>query len=82
MEIVELSRMSAFRPAGLRQGDIILGMDRWETLSMANVDFILSRPEFAHEINGPLKAIKVVFLRGTDVMYTNIALERLNDAGT
>lgn len=46
---------------GIRQGDILVGMHKWETISLENVTYILSLPEL-----GQLDPIKFYIIRGNE----------------
>jgi serine protease Do len=54
---------------GIRRGDVLVGMHVWETISMENVSYILSRTEFLE--SSPLK---FYILRGSETLYGYIAL--------
>ena len=54
---------------GIRRGDVLVGMHVWETISMDNVEYILSRTEFLE--SSPLK---FYILRGSETLYGYIAL--------
>ena len=49
---------------GIRQGDVLVGMHIWETISMENIAYILSRPDLSDL--GPLK---FYILRGNETLY-------------
>ncbi len=55
---------------GIRKGDILVGLHKWETASLSNLDYILSRPEL--ESLGPLK---FVVLRGDEAFYGNLSIQ-------
>jgi len=46
---------------GIRQGDILVGMHKWETISQENVTYILNLPELAQ-----LDPIKFYIIRGNE----------------
>lgn len=52
---------------GIRRGDILVGMHKWETVSMANVQFILGSPEFAR-----VQPVKFYLLRGSETLYGHL----------
>ena len=55
---------------GIRRGDVLVGMHVWETISLENVAYILSRPEF----NGT--PLKFFILRGSETLYGFLALAK------
>lgn len=54
---------------GIRQGDVLVGMHIWETVSLDNVAYILKRPEFASQ-----SPIKFFILRGSETLYGHLPL--------
>ncbi len=54
---------------GIRQGDVLVGMHIWETVSLDNVAYILKRPEFASQ-----DPIKFFILRGSETLYGHLPL--------
>jgi serine protease Do len=55
---------------GIRRGDVLVGMHVWETISLENVAYILSRPEFS---STPLKFF---ILRGSETLYGFLAVAK------
>jgi serine protease Do len=49
---------------GIRTGDVLVGMHIWETISLENISYILSRPDLSDI--GPLK---FYILRGSETLY-------------
>lgn len=49
---------------GLRQGDVLVGMHLWETISLDNVEYIIRRPDFANFL-----PLKFFVLRGNETYY-------------
>lgn len=49
---------------GIHRGDVLVGMHIWETISLANVDYILSRPDVQ-----ALNPVKFFILRGSETLY-------------
>jgi serine protease Do len=47
MSIAEVAPDGAARRAGLQRGDILIGLHQWETLSLDNVNYVLTHPELA-----------------------------------
>lgn len=63
-------RVLAVRPdspasfQGIRYGDILVGMHKWETISLDNVSYILDSDEFRQS-----QPIKFYILRGNETLY-------------
>jgi serine protease Do len=47
LAVVELTNEGAAAKAGIQKGDILVGLDKWETLNLDNVSFVLSHPDLA-----------------------------------
>ena len=47
MEVTAVNRGSAAAKAGIRKGDILVGLQQYETLSLDNVNYVLNLPEVA-----------------------------------
>ena len=45
LEVVAINGEGPASRAGIRSGDILVGLHNWETLSMNDVNFVLSHPE-------------------------------------
>lgn len=45
LKVVAIKPDGPARKQGIRQGDILVGMHVWETISLDNVEYILNRPE-------------------------------------
>jgi serine protease Do len=45
--VTEVSTDSVAGKAGLRQGDILIGLHQWETVSLDNVNYVLTHPELS-----------------------------------
>ncbi len=54
---------------GIRRGDVLVGMHVWETITPDNVDYILSRPDFAE-----IEPVKFYILRGSEILYGHLAV--------
>jgi serine protease Do len=52
---------------GIRQGDVLVGMHVWETISLENVSYILNRSDF-----GDLDPIKFYILRGNETLFGHL----------
>jgi serine protease Do len=49
---------------GIHRGDVLVGMHIWETISQANVEYILTRPDVQN-----LTPLKFFILRGGETLY-------------
>ncbi|NQT15625.1 MAG: trypsin-like peptidase domain-containing protein, partial [Planctomycetes bacterium] len=49
---------------GIRSGDVLVGMHIWETVSLKNVDYVVSRPDLTK-----LNPVKFYILRGNETLY-------------
>jgi serine protease Do len=56
---------------GIRRGDVLVGMHRWETTSMSHVSYVLARPEFAK-----LEPIKFYIVRGHETLSGQLTVAR------
>jgi len=54
---------------GIRRGDILVGMHKWETVSLDNVQFILGSAEFTR-----VQPVKFYLLRGSETLYGHLRL--------
>jgi len=63
-------KVTAVRPdgpaaqRGVRRGDILVGMHKWETISLDNVLYILNNPEFRN-----VQPVKFFVVRGEETLY-------------
>lgn len=54
---------------GIREGDVLVGMHVWETVSLENVSYILNRPDF-----DSLEPVKFYILRGKETLYGHLSV--------
>jgi len=47
LEIVELNPNGVAGKAGIKKGDILVGLHQWETLTLDNVIYVLTNPDLA-----------------------------------
>ena len=59
---------------GIRRGDILVGMHKWETVSLENVAFILNNDEFAQA-----QPAKFYILRGSETLYGHLRVSVVSD---
>ncbi len=68
-------QVTALRPdgpaarQGMRKGDVLVGMHKWETVSLDNVNYILNRPDL-HKSG----RVKFFVLRGSETLYGHLPL--------
>jgi serine protease Do len=67
MEIVNVRADGAAAKAGLKKGDILVGLHQWETLSMDNVTYVLSHPDLT-----TFNPMSFFILRGGQVRRGNL----------
>jgi serine protease Do len=53
MLVLDVAAGSAAATAGIQKGDILVGLDRWETINLDNVSFVLNHKDLASLL--PLK---------------------------
>jgi serine protease Do len=56
--------------AGLQKGDILLGLDKWETLNLDNVSFVLT-----HKDLPKLNPVRVIFVRDGKIRESTMTVE-------
>jgi len=64
LTVADVRANSPAAKQGIRRGDILVGMHVWETVTLDNVTYILSRPDFAE-----LDPLKFYILRGNETLY-------------
>jgi serine protease Do len=47
LAVIELTNGGAAAKAGIQKGDILVGLDKWETLNLENVTYVLTHPDLA-----------------------------------
>jgi serine protease Do len=56
---------------GIREGDILVGLHVWETISLSNVQYVLSRPELSG-----FTPLKFYVLRGSQTLYGHLEIAK------
>ena len=64
LSIVAVRPESAAASQGIAEGDVLVGMHVWETVSLDNVAYVLNHPNFA-----AMTPVKFFILRGNDTLY-------------
>ena len=54
---------------GIRRGDVLVGMHKWETTTLEHVTYVLNRPDFAK-----LEPLKFYIVRGSETFSGNLSL--------
>jgi serine protease Do len=70
MRVVTVRSDGPAAQQGIRAGDILVGMHRWETASTQDVDYIVRRAA-----NGGLGSVKFYVVRGTETLFGQIELD-------
>ncbi len=70
LKVVAVRPGSPAAEHGIRRGDILVGMHKWETISLDNIAYILSSAEFK-----ATQPFKFYILRGTDTLYGSMHAE-------
>jgi serine protease Do len=68
LEIVNVQSDGVAAKAGLKKGDILVGLHQWETLSLDNVTYVLSHPDLS-----TFNPISFFILRGGQVRRGNLS---------
>lgn len=56
--------------AGIQPGDVIVGLHRWATVSVANVEFVIDQPEVKNN-----DSLRFYIIRGTEVLRGELKLK-------
>jgi serine protease Do len=67
MRVEEVRPNSPAAREGILAGDILVGMHRWETASEQDIQYIVSRPNFAD-----MGKVKFYVLRGQNTLYGHL----------
>lgn len=70
LKIVSVRPDSPAFDHGIRRGDILVGMHKWETISLDNISYILNSAEFK-----ATQPFKFYILRGSDTLYGSMTAE-------
>ncbi|MHC4880366.1 MAG: pilus assembly protein N-terminal domain-containing protein, partial [Planctomycetota bacterium] len=65
LRITEVRRLSPASLAGLHQGDVLVGLDKWETVSLKNLDYVLKQIAEARVQSG----LKFFVVRDGETLY-------------
>jgi serine protease Do len=68
LEILNVQSESVAAKAGLKKGDILVGLHQWETLSLDNVTYVLSHPDLS-----TFNPMSFFILRGGQVRKGNLS---------
>ena len=73
LEISTLSETSVLRKNGLQVGDILVGLDKWETTSTQNLVWVLRQPATAAD-KDKTHTVKAFVLRNGEILHTSVTL--------
>ena len=76
MRVDDVRPNSPAAKEGIQAGDILVGMHKWETASEQDVQYIVSRPNFAD-----LGKVKFYVLRGQNTLYGHLNVAANAEAG-
>ena len=62
LNVLDLSPDGVARKAGIQRGDILIGLHQWETLSLDNVNYVLTHPDL-----GSLSPLRFFIIRAGQV---------------
>lgn len=69
MSVVRVRAGGPAAEQGILPGDVLVGLHIWETLSMKNVAYVMSRPDISD-----FSPVKVYLLRNNDVLYGHLSV--------
>ncbi|MBC7816194.1 MAG: pilus assembly protein N-terminal domain-containing protein [Planctomycetaceae bacterium] len=69
LPIVEVREAGSAQKNGINKGDVLVGLDRWETISLDNVVWILNQPETLPMSHPTEVRLKFFVLRGGETRY-------------
>ena len=67
LKIVEVRPNSPAEREGLEPGDVLVGMHRWQTASMNDIDYILTKSNI-----DKMSAVRFYIVRNNETLYTDI----------
>ena len=73
MKVTEIRTDGPAKKQGIRPGDVLVGLHVWETVSLDNVEFVLTRPELIE-----LSPIKFYIVRNGETLVGRIGPDSLN----
>jgi serine protease Do len=71
LRVTDVRRDSPAARQGIRKGDVLVGMHKWETISLDNVNYVLSRPDLRR-----LGKVKFYVVRSGETLYGHLPLLR------
>ena len=71
LRISSVAEGSPAEQAGLKRGDVLVGLDRWETTAAADVTFVLEQPDRKSE-----DSIKFYVVRDGETMFGRLEIDR------
>ncbi len=79
--IVEVVSKSAAANSGFRKGDLLIGLNNAETLTLDNVAFVLRSPEVQEKSN-KLLSIRAHLVRDGELLSADVVLDAKPQAST
>ncbi|MBM4074181.1 MAG: hypothetical protein FJ267_00880 [Planctomycetes bacterium] len=74
LPIVEIRSDSSTTAGEIIKGDILVGLEKWETMSIENVSWVLG--QLAQTSDSELQKVKFFIVRGTDTRYGYLTIEQ------
>jgi serine protease Do len=74
MRVTDVRAGSPAGREGIRKGDILVGLHKWETISLDNIAYILDSDEFTEAMPA-----KFYILRGNDTLFGQIRVSQTED---
>jgi serine protease Do len=71
LRVTDVRRDSPAARQGIRKGDVLVGMHKWETISLDNINYVLSRPDLQRS-----GRVKFYVVRGGETLYGHLPLLR------
>ncbi len=71
LRVLEVRQSGPAWQQGIRSGDVLVGLHRWETTSLENIAFVLERDDFSKD-----EPIEFYIIRGTDTVHGQIRLAK------
>ncbi len=75
LSVVAVRPDSAAAAQGIVEGDVLVGMHVWETVSLDNVSYVINHPNFA-----AMNPVKFFILRGNETLYGFLSVAAGPDA--
>src|SRR5690606_39794662 len=77
LRVVEVRSDSPAAREGIVPGDILVGMHRWQTASLQDVDYVINRTNISR-----MGEVRVYIMRGSETLYGDINVANAATRGT